>query len=128
MMSDMASKVSDAELEVMKVLWACNTPITERHILNALGKENAWNPQTIKTFLKRLLDKGVVQREKKEVFYYVPVLLQADFAKGRTEDLVNRVFGGNAKSLVSAMLNNDILSKEDIDDLKSYWEKRKGEK
>ena len=124
-MADKVNRVSDAESAVMKVLWGSKTPMTERQILVALGKESDWSPTTIKTLLKRLLDKGAVQREKKEVFHYVPVLSQAEFAKERTVDLVNRVFDGSAKSLVSAMLNNDILSDDDMDDLKTYWQERK---
>ena len=119
-------KISDAESEVMKVLWALEEPVTERYILDVLGSDSDWSPTTIKTLLKRLFDKGAVKREKREVFYYTPVLSQADFSKGRTEDLVNKVFGGNAKNLVAAMLGENILSEDDMDDLKNYWKKRKG--
>ena len=119
-------KISDAESEVMKVLWACKEPVTERYILDVLGSDSDWSSTTIKTLLKRLFDKGAVKREKREVFYYTPVLSQTDFSKGRTEDLVNKVFGGNAKNLVAAMLGENILSEDDMDDLKSYWKKRKG--
>lgn len=118
-------KISDAESEVMKVLWVSKMPMTERNILDALDVGSDWSPTTIKTLLKRLLDKGAVRREKKEVFYYYPVLDEADFAKVRTVDLLNKVFGGNAKNLVSAMLNQDMISADDIDELKSYWKKGK---
>lgn len=126
-MSDTRVKVSDSEFEVMKVLWSTGTPITERYILDALKKESDWNKQTIKTFLKRLFDKGAVRREKREVFYYSPILSRADFDKGRTEELVNKVFGGDARSLLSTMLNNDILLEGDVDELKNYWKARKSQ-
>lgn len=118
-------KISDAESEVMKVLWVGKIPMTERNILDALDEDSDWSPTTIKTLLKRLLDKGAVRREKKEVFYYSPVLGEADFAKDRTVDLLNKVFGGNAKSLVSAMINQDMISADDMEELKSYWKKGK---
>jgi BlaI family penicillinase repressor len=120
-----AIKISDAESEVMKVLWAGDEPMTERQILDILGSDSEWSPTTIKTLIKRLFDKGAVQREKRGVFYYMPVLSQTAFSKGRTEDLVNKVFGGNAKNLVAAMLGDNILSEDDMDDLKNYWKKRK---
>ena len=123
-MSDIANRVSDAEAEVLKVLWASHTPMTERQITDALRDESDWSPTTMKTLLKRLYDKGAVRREKRDVFYYTPALSQADFAKGRTVDLLNKVFGGNAKSLVSTMLSQDILSEGDIDELKKYWHER----
>ena len=124
-MAKIAIKVSDAELEILKVLWAKGSPMTDRQIRDALGGDSNWKTTTIQTLIKRLLDKGAVQREKKEVFYYMPVLSQADFARDRTEDLVNKFFGGNAKSLISAMLGSNLLSEADMDDLKSYWRERK---
>ena len=123
-MSNISSKVSEAETEVLKVLWANKEPMTERNVMDTLGETSDWSQATIKTLLKRLFDKGVVQREKRDVFYYSPLLSEADFEKGRTEDFVNKVFGGNAKGLLSTMLNNDILSEDDLGELKNYWKNR----
>jgi BlaI family penicillinase repressor len=127
-MQDMVGKISNAESEVMKVLWASCAPVTEAYIRDVLGKETAWNPETIKTLLRRLLGKGAVTREKRELFYYSPALTRADFDKGRTEEFVNTVFGGDARSLLSTMLNNDILSEGDLTELKDYWKARKNQK
>ena len=127
-MANIADKVSEAEVEILKVFWANGGPMTDRQIRDALSEESGWRKTTIQTLVKRLVDKGVLLREKRDVFYYTPAVSVDEFAKARTEDLVNKVFGGNARSLVSAMLNNDILSEEDIDNLKSYWQKRKAGK
>lgn len=118
-------KISDAESEVMKVLWASDGPMTEREILDKISEDNDWSPTTIKTFLKRLYDKGAVNRHKRGVYFYTPIVTEADFARERTVELLNKVFGGNAKGLVSTMLNNDIISEDDVSDLKNYWKKRK---
>lgn len=124
-MENIIGKVADSELEVLKVLWANGGPMTDRQIRAALGEESDWRKTTIQTLIKRLLDKKVLLREKKDVFYYHTAVSEEDFAKTRTVDLLNRVFGGNAKSLVSTMLNNDILSSDDMDDLRSFWRERR---
>ncbi len=124
-MPDITGKISNAESEVMRVLWASDGPVTELYIRDVLSKETAWNQETIKTLLRRLLNKGAVIREKRELFYYSPALSRAEFDRGRTEEFVNRVFGGDARSLLSTMLNNDILSEDDINELKDYWKERK---
>lgn len=124
-MSDTVNKVSDAELEILKVLWANKTSMSDKQIRDALGGESDWSRTTIQTLIKRLLDKGVLLRDKQDVFYYSPAVTAEELAKARTMDLVNTVFGGNAKSLVSTMLNNDILSDDDMDDLKRYWRERR---
>jgi len=118
-------KISDAELEILKVLWANKEPMTERQVINALDEESGWHRATIQTLIRRLCEKGALQKVKKDVFYFSAIISETELAKERTEDLVNKVFGGNAKSLVSTMLGNDILSAGDIDDLKNYWQKRK---
>ncbi len=121
-MMNIADKVSEAELEILKVLWTNGRPMTDRQIRDALGAGSDWKTTTIQTLIKRLLDKEVLSREKKDVFYYSSAVSKEEFEKARTEDFVNKVFGGNAKGLLSTLLNNDILSKADMDDLKNYWQ------
>ena len=127
-MANIVDKVSEAEFEILKVFWVNGGPMTDRQIRDALSEDSGWRKTTIQTLVKRLVDKGVLLKEKKDVFYYTPTVSLDEFAKARTEDLVNKVFGGNARNMVSAMLNNDILSEGDIDNLKSYWQKRKAGK
>ena len=121
-MLNIADKVSEAELEILKVLWTNGRPMTDRQIRDALGAGSDWKTTTIQTLIKRLLDKEVLSREKKDVFYYSSAVSKEEFEKARTEDFVNKVFGGNAKGLLSTLLNNDILSKADMNDLKNYWQ------
>ncbi len=123
-----AEKISDAELEVLKILWANEYPLSERQIIDALNKENNWHRATIQTLVRRLCEKGVVQKVKKEIFYYSSLISEAEYAKNRTTDFLNKVYSGSAKNLVSAMLSSDILSEKDIDELKNYWSGRRNEK
>ncbi|WMJ86603.1 BlaI/MecI/CopY family transcriptional regulator [Anaerocolumna sp. MB42-C2] len=121
-------KISDAESEVLKILWANEHPLSERQIIDALNKENNWHRATVQTLIRRLCEKGIVQKVKKEVFYYSSLISEAEYAKDRTTDFLNKIYGGSAKNLVSAMLGNDILSEKDIDELKNYWMGRKNKK
>lgn len=121
----MDSRISDSELEIMKVLWASEKPMTEKEIRAVIETCFDWKKQTTQTLIRRLVEKGAILREKQEVYYHSPAVSRDEIEKTWTEDLLNRVFGGNAKNLVSAMLNHDILSEEDISDLKDYWQERK---
>ncbi|WP_304943909.1 BlaI/MecI/CopY family transcriptional regulator, partial [Vallitalea guaymasensis] len=51
--------ISDSELEVMKLIWYKN-PITSDEIINSLSEKMSWNPQTIKTFITRLVKKKAI--------------------------------------------------------------------
>ena len=121
-------KISDAESEVLKILWANEHPLSERQIIDALRKENNWHRATVQTLIRRLCEKGIVQKVKKEVFYYSSLISEAEYTKDRTTDFLNKIYGGSAKNLVSAMLGNDILSEKDMDELKNYWIERKNKK
>lgn len=121
-------KISDAELEVLKILWASEGPLSERQIIDALTKETKWHRATIQTLIRRLYEKGVVQREKKEIFYYSSLISEEQYAKEQTRDFLNKVYRGSARNLVSTMLSNDILSEKDMDELKNYWQERRHEK
>jgi len=126
-MSNSAEKISDAELEVLKVLWSNESPMSERQIVNVLIAQNNWHRATIQTLIRRLCEKNVIKKEKKDIFYFSPIVTETELAKERTVDLLNKVFGGNAINLISTLLGNDILSEDDMDALKKYWKERKSE-
>ena len=49
--------ISDAEWEVMTVLWA-DSPLTASDVVDRVATRNQWNPRTVKTLLNRLVSKG----------------------------------------------------------------------
>ena len=55
-----AINISDAEWEVMRVLWAAGEPVTASHVVDALAGRKEWNPRTVKTLLNRLTKKGAL--------------------------------------------------------------------
>ena len=50
-------KISDAEWQVMKVLWK-ESPLNASQVINELQNYTTWSPKTIHTLLGRLADKG----------------------------------------------------------------------
>ena len=59
----MQPKISDAEWEIMKLLWASH-PQTANELVEALEDTKHWKPKTIKTLINRLLTKGVTAFKK----------------------------------------------------------------
>jgi len=130
-MSNKVDKIADAEAEILKVLWASGLPMTSRQIRDALSEDSGWQRTTVQTLIKRLVDKEVLLLEEKGdkgVYYYNPTITEEEFASSRTVEFLKKVFGGNPKTLVSTMLNNNILSDDDMDDLKRHWQERKERK
>jgi len=71
-------KISEAEWEIMKLIWKSN-PITSEEIINLLSGRMMWSAQTIKTFITRLIKKEVIGFEKKgRVYFYYPLLSEEE--------------------------------------------------
>ena len=120
-------EISEAEHQVMKVIWNDN-PITAMEIIKKLTKITDWKPNTIKTFINRLLKKGAVGYEKsgKEYNYY-PLIEEADFVKSESRLFLNRIFGGSLKPMLVTMVENEDLTLEDIEDLQGRILEKKQE-
>lgn len=120
-MSNIAEKISDSELEIMKTLWEAGDALTITDIRTDLQTRKGWEATTIKTLVGRLVNKGAVLQEKRKVFYYSPLVTEEEYSRWATKDLVSKLYGGSAKHLVAALVNSDGLSKEDIDELRELF-------
>lgn len=62
-------QISEAEYEVMKIVWK-HAPINTNEITEKLLQSTNWSPKTIQTLIKRLVTKGVLTYENKVVFLF----------------------------------------------------------
>ena len=120
-MSDAKSKITDAELELMKVLWAAKTPITQNQLTSTLSQTHDWNVNTIKTLLRRLCQKKAVAQEKREVFYYYPLVGQEALNQYQTQKLIDKLYAGSAKTMVAALVEHNQLKRDDVEDLQKMF-------
>lgn len=66
-------QISEAEFEVMKVIWKY-APISTNEVTEKLTQTTDWSPKTIQTMLKRLVTKKALTYEKQSrVFVYTPL-------------------------------------------------------
>lgn len=117
-MSELAKKISEAELAVLEVLWQAEEPLSVTPIRVKLGEEWGWDASTVKTLLRRLCNKGAVASEKKEVFYYRPLLSREEYQNWSTNSLVERVYGGSARDLVASLVAGNQLTQSDLEELR----------
>jgi BlaI family penicillinase repressor len=125
---DKLPEISEAEHQVMKVMWN-DSPITAMEIIKELTKITDWKPNTIKTFINRLLKKGAIGYEKsgKEYNYY-PLIEETDFVKSESRLFLKRIFDGSLKPMLITMVENEDLTLEDMEDLKRHILEKKREK
>ncbi len=121
-MSDhLACKITGSELEVMKLLWRAEDALPVTEIREKLQKSKGWEPATIKTLISRLVTKGVVRQEKRNVFFYSPLISEQEYSAWATDDLISRLYNGRAKDLIAALVHSDGLTQEDLDELRQMF-------
>lgn len=126
-MEYLAEKISDSELEVMRLLWEAGTPLPISDIRIALRQRKGWEATTVKTLVNRLLSKEVIAQEKRNVFYYRPLVSQEEYKHWATNRLIDRLYRGSAMNLVAALVDSDSLSPDDIQELRDFF-RMEGEK
>lgn len=116
-------QISDYELELMKMIWANGGTALYAEIVKALeDKGTPWTKNTIITLLSRLANKGFVKANKTGFRnQYLAIVLETDYQEEQTKSLLNKLYEGNAKGLVSTLIQKDLLSPDDYEDLKKHW-------
>jgi BlaI family penicillinase repressor len=120
-MKKLAEKISDAELEVMRVLWEADEPLSIADLRVALQQRKGWEATTTKTLVQRLCKKDVLKQEKRNVFYYSPLISEEEYNQWATNDLIDKFYRGSAKNLVAALVHSDSLSNQDIQELRDFF-------
>jgi predicted transcriptional regulator len=110
--------ISDAESQVMEVLWQARAALPAEGVVAALAVAHDWQEATVKTLLNRLLKKGAVSARKDGRRYlYSPVLARDQWVTTESTSLVERMFGGRIAPLVAHFGKQHKLSKQDLDEL-----------
>lgn len=121
--------ISDAEAEVMEVLWA-TAPLSAEDVAAQLAGKQDWQLATIKTLLNRLLKKGAVSAEQDGRRYlYAPLLARTDWVHAQSLGLLDRLFGGSIAPLVAHFSSRRKLKAADVAALKKLieeYEKKHG--
>ena len=102
--------MSDSEKEIMKLIWDHGGVITISELLDQIdqtGKD--WKRTTVRTFISRLIDKGMLIS-----------------LKVQSVQFVNQVFGGNVSTLLTSLFWQQCLYKKEVEELEKFWEEGKG--
>ena len=101
-------QLTPLELEIMHVLWESG-PANVQSVQQHLERELAYT--TVQTMLNILHRKGKVKRVLKDRAYeYAPVVSRSHVTRQHITDLVDRLFGGSAESLVMSLVETKHLT------------------
>ena len=119
------SRISEAEWEVMKVIWKL-APISAHDMVRALGTHRRWSPATVKTFLNRLLAKGVLRYEKRgRAYFYSAACTESGLRAAEADSFLRRVFDGAFSPLLAHFVQTRRLTAGDWEALEQIVRERK---
>ena len=111
-------QITEAEFEVMKVIWKY-APISTNEVTEKLTQTTDWSPKTIQTMLKRLVTKKALTYEKQSrVFVYTPLVPETEYIRQESNSFLNKYYNGNIVSMLTSYLEDDKLSKTELDTLR----------
>ena len=117
-------QISEAEFEVMKIVWKY-APISTNDITDRLLRTTSWSPKTIQTLIKRLVTKKALTYEKQgRVFVYTPLVKENEYIDQKSTSFLKRYYDGDITAMLSSYIENDRLSETDIAHLRSLLSRK----
>ena len=121
-----SEQLTPLELEIMHVLWETGTANVQT-VQHHLKRQLAYT--TVQTMLNILHRKGKVQRTMKDrAYFYKPVVSRSHVTRAHMTDIVDRLFGGSAESLVMSLVETKHLTPKKLAKLQKLLEENREEK
>jgi len=118
---------TEAELEILTVLWD-NGPSTVRDVHDVIAARRPALYTTVLKMLQIMTEKGLVRRNAKQrAHVYEPALPRDDTRRQLAGDLLERAFGGSAKSLLLGALSSKKATKEELDEIRQLLDEQETE-
>ena len=123
---DKKQHITDAEWEVMRVVWA-NNEVTSKFVAKVLCEKMNWKQATIKTLLNRLLEKNILKkREIGNKYIYSTNFTEKEVANSYILGTFDKICKTKVGEMIGKVIENSELSFDDLDlILKAVEEKRK---
>src|SRR5699024_9993486 len=119
------SKITDAEWEVMRVVWAHGS-VTSREIIEIVESNMQWKAPTIKTLIGGLVEKGALNTEQEGRKYIYSVNIEEKEAvRSFTHNIFDRICRKNVGNVVGSIIEDHVLSFDDIQRLEEILEMKK---
>lgn len=123
----MAAPVSDSELELMKIIWGRGGEALYAEIMEDLAAGGRdWQKNTVITLLSRLMEKGFLGVSKLgRRNRYTALVTREDYQASQTRSLLDKLYRGEARGLVMTLVREEMLTGEDYEELRAFWEEKR---
>lgn len=110
-------RVTNSEWYVMNCLWE-EHPRTLMQLVPLLDERVGWSKSTSATMVRRMSEKGLIGYEENgKTKYFFPKVKKEDVVVQETRDFLQRIYDGSIGMMMSALVRQNDLSREDIKEL-----------
>ncbi len=120
MENNVRCEMSQSESLIMDFLWKNDGGKGFSEIMEYLNGElhKNWKKQTINTFIRHLIDKGLISADTSQKSRrYSAALTPAEYARGKADKILADFYDGSVEVFLSALTGGKKLSKELVDEL-----------
>jgi BlaI family transcriptional regulator, penicillinase repressor len=111
-------KLTDCEELVMKTVWDAEEELSLMEVMSRVNEKykKNWKPQTVSTFLARLVKKGYLRHYRQGRVFFYQILVPLDTYKGQlTNDYVNFWNHSNADEFLCALAEERPLRQDEVE-------------
>ena len=114
---DARRELTEGEWAILEVVWD-RQPCAAGDVQEALEKTTGWTYSTVKTMMDRMVAKELLATERvRNLVLYRPAITRPQAQSGELMRTVQRAFNGAFSPLVEFLLDQDKLSKEELEHL-----------
>lgn len=107
-------EITNAEWRVMRIIWTLGQA-TSNQVIDILQQKTDWKPATIKTLLRRLVDKGALKTTRHgRAFIYTACVQEQSTMNRSADELFNSICEMHVGSTIAHVIQDRTLSKDDI--------------
>ena len=110
-------KISEAEYEVLKILWDKGN-VTSFDIIDELNGNKSWGQSTIRTLITRLLKKGAIEvvEQNGRTYTYRAIVKEDEYTKKESSNLLAKLYKGSINNMLLNFVQEKKLTKKDLQD------------
>ena len=114
-------KLSEAEFEIIQILWRHDEPLTSNQILYELEETRNWKLASVMTVLARMAEKGAVYCDRNtRTNYYSALVSEEEYKLAESDSFLEKLYDKSAKNFIACLYQGKRMSKENIQELRAY--------
>ncbi|MGT1196504.1 penicillinase repressor BlaI (plasmid) [Staphylococcus aureus] len=116
-MANKQVEISMAEWDVMNIIWDKKS-VSANEIVVEIQKYKEVSDKTIRTLITRLYKKEIIRYKSENIYFYSSNIKEDDIKMKTAKTFLNKLYGGDMKSLVLNFAKNEELNNKEIEELR----------